>query len=257
MLSNNKQMITMENSQLVKFKRYAELSDSYWWFSGMRYILNGLMERYGISCCTAAARYLDLGCGSGASLSRESTIGIDVSTDAILVCRQHKNNRLLQAEAESLPFKEKSFDVITAEGVIEHILFDNALLDEAFRVSKNNGYLLVLTSAYNFLWSHHDVASGHHRRYTRQKLKDVIEKSGFHILKITYINSFLFPLIAAIRFLQKIIGMDNSSDKEDLISIPGPLNYILTGILYLESLIIRVYSFPAGVSLACLAQKKT
>lgn len=254
---NSSKKIAMENSQLDKFKRYAELSDSYWWFSGMRYILSGLMGRYGISCRSPAARHLDVGCGSGASLSSESAIGIDVSLGALLVCRQSKNNSLLQARAESLPFKEEYFDIITAQGVIEHIPYDNALLDEALRVSKNSGYLVILTSAYNFLWSHHDIASGHCRRYTKQKLKDIVEKSGFRILKITYINFFLLPFIATIRFLQKISGIDSFLYKEDLIGVPRPLNFLLTGILYLESLIIRNYSFPAGVSLVCLAQKKT
>jgi SAM-dependent methyltransferase len=245
-----------KKEELYKFKRYADLSKDYWWFKGIGCICDALLKAHDTDVTSRKGPHLDIGCGSGASLRSSSAIGMDISYSALSICRQYKVNKLLQCRAEMLPFKESTFGLVTAEGVIEHINDDILFLREVFRVMRSNGLMLIFTSAYGFLWSHHDRASGHVRRYDKRQLEESIKAAGFKIVKISYVNFLLFPFIALVRIIQKITGVDRFLKKEDLIVLPPAINYFLTRVFYLESLILKKHSFPFGVSLICLAKKE-
>ena len=245
-----------KKEELYKFKRYADLSKDYWWFKGIGCICDALLKEHDPDATYRRGPHLDIGCGSGASLRNSSAIGIDISYNALSICRQYKANKLLQGRAEVLPFKKNTFGLVTAEGVIEHINDDAAFLDEIFRVMRSNGLLLIFTSAYGFLWSHHDRASGHVRRYDKCQLEGLIKAAGFNIAKISYVNFLLFPFITLVRIIQKITGVDRFLEKEDLIALPPAINYFLTRVFYLESLLLKKHSLPFGVSLICLAKKE-
>lgn len=74
-------------------------------------------------CDIAHAQLLDVGCGRGGTIdlitkyfSPQQTIGIDLSASAILFCKHNYNHPracFLEADAESLPFQDEVFDVVT------------------------------------------------------------------------------------------------------------------------------------------------
>jgi SAM-dependent methyltransferase len=88
-------------------------------------------------------RVLDVGCGSGygtAELARVATlaVGVDLAADA-------SGAPMVQASATSLPFSPRSFDLITAFEVIEHLHDWPGMLAEARRVMRDDGVFLVST----------------------------------------------------------------------------------------------------------------
>lgn len=113
---------------------------------------------------------------------------------------------------------EPSFDTIVYIDVLEHIEDDRAELVEAQRRLRPDGHLIVLSPAYQFLFSPFDAAIGHHRRYDRSGLLGVAPEGlrpveAFYLdslgLLLSFFNRFLFrqsaPTVATIQLWDSVI----------------------------------------------------
>jgi SAM-dependent methyltransferase len=134
--------------------------------------------------------------------------------------------------------------------VLEHLQNDKAGARELTRVLRKGGRAVVTVPAYRFLWSVTDVLSHHFRRYSRSEITDAL--SDFEIERITYFNTFLFPPIAAMRFLNRFI---KTHDNEDSLVSGGFINTVLYTIFHLESILLRYMNFPFGVSILVVARR--
>lgn len=65
----------------------------------------------------------------------------------------------------------RSFDTIIYIDVLEHIEHDSAEILQATRLLKPGGNLIVLSPAFQTLYSEFDKAIGHYRRYTKKTLR--------------------------------------------------------------------------------------
>lgn len=79
---------------------------------------------------------LDIGCGSGISMElwKCKKIGVDTAFELLKIAKQ-KGLFVVLARAECLPFKDKSFDVITSISAVHHFEMDRAF-SEIKRVGK-------------------------------------------------------------------------------------------------------------------------
>ncbi len=241
------------------YRQFFELERDNWWFAGMRSIYHKQILRLGLA--TSDQLVLDVGCGTGIWTqqlgSLGTTIGLDASKEALDFCQSRALTGLLQASACSLPFCSDSFSVVTAFGVIEHIDEDLDMLAELYRVSRPGGYVFLLTSAYRFLCSYNDDFVQHKRRYLRSELRDKVQGVGFDIEKTSYINTILFPGIAAVRMLQRFKRFCPASAEETtkVFDKKGLQNKALRRVLDIEAFLLRFMSFPFGVGLLCIAKK--
>ena len=112
------------------------------------------------------------------------------------------------------------------------------------------GVILITVPAYQRLWSRHDEAAHHVRRYSREELVKKIKKAGFKIEYLTYFNTFLFLPEAVFRFL-KIGGKSGS----DLFKFGKFFNFILSLIFSSELFFLKITPFPFGLSILCVAKK--
>ena len=94
------------------------------------------------------------------------------------------------------PFADKSLDLVVSFDVLEHLQDDHGAVAELHRVLKPTGTLLVAVPADPKLWSDHDVAVDHVRRYTRQGLIEVLDSGGFDIVSCKSWNVLLRPVVA-------------------------------------------------------------
>ncbi len=85
---------------------------------------------------------MDIGCGTGeylemASKTTSFLIGIDISTSYLERTKLKTNNmaNLIRADATSLPFKDRSIDVVLCSEVIEHLSEPKKAIDEILRVT--------------------------------------------------------------------------------------------------------------------------
>jgi SAM-dependent methyltransferase len=245
----------MEPDQYDKMRR---LEDTYWWFVGRRALVRTLLD----DRAARGASYLDLGCGTGAmsqELAERGTVtSLDFEHAALAYCRTRGLSRLVQASAETLPFPEDRFDVVTALDVIEHLDDDAAAANEIRRVLKPGGIAVVSVPAFRFLWSEHDVALHHRRRYRIGELRDLLRRAGLEVEHASYVMTALFPAVAAVRLVQKALGSDRKPPEAAKTTHPdvtGPLNGALAGLLRAEAQVVRRVSLPFGVSLAAVAKK--
>jgi SAM-dependent methyltransferase len=241
-----------------------ELEDHNWWFVGMRRISLALLGHEPGDPPRDLGPILDVGCGTGIMLEHLDDLGtptgLDFSSTALAFCRKRGAERLVQARGEQLPFADAAFAAVTAFGVVEHIDADRAAVDEWARVLRPGGDLVLLTSAYQWLWSGHDVSNHHTRRYLVKEIEGLLRDAGLEPTKVSYVNSFLFPPILAVRLLERIRrGSKPPAPHKDTGEVPGPINRALVRLLEVERRILsrpgRRSRLPFGVSIVARATK--
>ncbi|MBI5707608.1 MAG: class I SAM-dependent methyltransferase [Armatimonadetes bacterium] len=200
-------------------------------------------------------RVLDLGCGTGAVLEElahfGSYVGLDMSGQALEYCRQRGLTRLAIGKGEALPFSTGSFDAIVALDVFEHIENDQAAMNEALRVLKPGGILVLSVPAFKALWGPHDVALMHFRRYRSPELRAKLRSAGFQIELLSYSVFFLFPLVVLIRFFER----RKPNAEASLPAVPEWLNRALVKLQNLEAKLLRRVTLPWGSSLIAVGRK--
>ncbi len=243
----------------VAYQQTRALEEAHWWFVGMRSIYRKQLESLRLR---PDSKILDLGCGTGGNLglleSLGSTWALDASRTAASFVRQRGFPRIAVASATELPVGDESFDVVTAFGVIEHVEEDERMLREMRRVTRSGGHMLVVTSAHRWLWSVHDDRVHHVRRYRIAELGERVRRAGWRIDQLSYVNAALFPAVAAVRTVQRLIPERSGGAERGMSGFgmpPGPVNRALAALLGLEGTILGRMNLPMGVGLICRATR--
>jgi hypothetical protein len=96
---------------------------------------------------------------------------------------------------------DKQYETILYIDVMEHIAADKAEFGKAATHLAGSGYLVVLSPAFQALYSPFDAAIGHHRRYTRVTLAQLAAEADLRPVKMFYLDSIGFLASAANRIL--------------------------------------------------------
>ncbi len=242
-----------------EYRRMYEAEQAQWWYAGMRALSRAVLEAPLRSLADGGRRLsiLDAGCGTGANLALFSpfgrAVGVDLSKDAIAFCRE-RGVPAARAGLLALPFAEGTFDGVASFDVIYHawVANDRAATREMARVLRPGGLMLVRVPALKMLWGAHDVAVQSRHRYTRRELRGLLEDTGLEVLRLTYANCFLFPLLFLRRTLDRLTGRIGS----DVAFLPAPFEWAFRRLLEMEARIVRGgLSLPIGASLMALARK--
>lgn len=101
---------------------------------------------------TTQGRLLELGCGLGIALvdiaGFDRKIGLEYGLNTIQIAREHKdaNTEFVNGDAQHLPFRAESFEVVISQHMLEHIPNDQQVIDECHRVLKRGGELIVFVA---------------------------------------------------------------------------------------------------------------
>lgn len=236
---------------------YHALEENHWWFVARRDIILKLIRKLNIH---KTEKILEIGC-SGGPLMRSlknrgftNLYGIDISHDAIDLCKARNIENVAVMDGAKTQFKNEEFDVIIASDVLEHIEDDSAALAEWYRILKPNGKLLLFVPVHSFLWSSHDEVNKHFRRYAKVLLMNKLEKEHFIWDRISYWNFILFFPIYVLRTLQRLLKRTSVS-KNQLHGSNRFIDAILVTILKMENLLLEFIDFPMGVSLFAVCRK--
>jgi SAM-dependent methyltransferase len=236
------------------FERMAQSDADHWWFTARRQILETVLRR--IVQPPKDAEILEVGCGTGHNLEMLGRFGRVQATELDDWARDLSTKRLGRpVQRAALPdlsmFDRDSFDLVALLDVLEHVEDDDGSLRAIFQLLKPGGKLLVTVPANPWMWSAHDVAHHHHRRYRKREIKQLAVAAGYEIDLLSPFNSFLFPVAAAARIAGKIARKESADDAAP----PAPVNRLLRTIFAAEAPVIGRVPLPFGVSLIAVLRR--
>lgn len=147
----------------------------------------------------------------------------------------------------------RTWDLITAFDVLEHLAEPVTALEAVRGALRKDGRFLCTVPAYAFLWSRHDEANLHVRRYTRPRLAGELEAAGFRVTWSTYFNTLLFPAVALTRIAGRFLP--GREVKSDFKAGWRPLNRLLESVMSAERHLAPRVRLPFGVSILALARR--
>jgi len=243
---------------LEEYERMYLAEETQWWYAGMRSISLGLLAQVrGRLGMNGRMRTLDAGCGTGNNLKHLTGsgpgLGVDLSDEALRFCRS-RGVAVARADLLALPFSGATFDCVTSFDVLYHrwVADDDAAVREMARVLKPGGLLLARVPALKMLWGAHDEAVHSRHRYTRGELRRLLESSGLEVIRASYCNTLLFPVLLLRRTLDRATGRHGS----DVGFLPAPFEHLFRALLEAEAAIVRHLSFPFGASVVAVARKR-
>jgi len=184
-----------------EIRRSAALEERHWWYAERRALVRRLVAPL------APGRALDVGCGGGGNTAVLRDLGWRVSgleyspVAAPLAAR--RGVPVVRADARRLPFRDGSMDLVMSTDMWEHIDDDAAVARETVRVLRPGGRALVTVPCSMKLWSGHDLALGHVRRYEKDQLVAVMEGAGLEVTDVMSWNVLLRP-VARVRRRRRV-----------------------------------------------------
>lgn len=236
------------------FERMAELDQQHWWFVARRRILASVIRR--VVRPHKQARLLEVGCGTGHNLGMLGQFGSLDACELDAIARGMASDRLgrpvLEARLPDLSmFPMAGYDLIALLDVLEHVPDDLGSLKAIRALLRPGGSLILTVPANRWMWSAHDVAHHHFRRYTKGELRRLFREAGFEVRLHSYFNTLLFPLVAVARILGKLTHRESADDALSNRLVNG----VLEKIFGLEAVLVGRIPMPFGVSLIAVVRR--
>jgi SAM-dependent methyltransferase len=230
----------------AQFQLHADVEERHWWFTARREILCRLVRA--VAPPDSGATVVDVGCGTGANLAALAadyrTVGIDTSAEGVRLAQtRFPHVEFLHGFAPGdLGDVVHDIDVLLLTDVLEHVPDDFRLLSELLAAVPVGAHLVVTVPADEALWSPHDEAFGHYRRYDLPRFTRVWEGLPVTTRLISAFNSRLYPVVKGVRTLNRLRGQSHGEAGTDFDVPAGPVN----------SLLRRTFAGESGVLLDVL-----
>lgn len=224
-----------------------DLEDRHWWFRERRHLIAKELQRL------APGRALDIGAAGGGNTRVLRDRGWDAAAVEYAhegaVTAKDRGVNALQGDVLALPVAGDTVDLVVAFDVLEHIEDDVRATAEIARVLRPGGTFLVAVPCDMALWSAHDVASGHFRRYSRETLRDLVSGAGLEIESLWSWNVLLRPVVKLRRGHGDVESANDVEDSGALVNTG--LNWIIRAERHLPVKQLR------GVSLMLRARARS
>jgi SAM-dependent methyltransferase len=244
------------------YAEMAAIDENHWWYRARRRIVADVIAKHIRLPATAEAAdharpaIAEIGCGTGSNLPVLARFGaltaVEPDADARAYAATRANATVLEGRLpDGLPLAENSLDLAVMLDVLEHVDDDVAALKAVAARLKPGARFLLTVPALPALWSPHDEEHHHKRRYTAATLRHAIERAGLKIQFMSYFNTLLFPMIAAVRWIKNLTG----SKAVDTGMPSVPVNKVLEAIFAFERHLIGWLPMPLGVSLVVIVHQ--
>lgn len=221
--------------------KLTELEDAHWWYAERRHLLARSITGM------TPGRALDIGAAGGGNsrvlkAAGWEVLALEYGAEGAQVGKE-RGLDVIRADATQLPLDRDCLDLVVAYDVLEHIPDHDAAVREVRRTLRRDGTFLIAVPCDPRLWSAHDVAVDHVRRYTKGTITDLLLRNGFTVDDLWSWNVLLRPTVALRR---------RTSTGSDLEEMPKIVNAALKGVVTLERY-LPVKALP-GVTLMVTAR---
>ena len=232
-----------------------QIDQTYWWHRVRWRVVRHCLKRFRPQ--GVFSYYFDIGSGGG---GLPGLLVRDFTFDQIQLFDQHevKSSKIMhpnvvQRFVDLEAFKGEGLpppDLITCLDVLEHLRNPSQLLRGLRSTSGDRRSLLVVTvPALSVPWSSWDELAGHHRRYTRRELCDLLEENGWNV---SYCAYFFHAAVAPLLFRRK--RPPRVSERLEFPQFPRWLNWLLEQCFWWEYRLTHWCRLPFGSSLIVVAQ---
>ncbi|CAN5906656.1 class I SAM-dependent methyltransferase [soil metagenome] len=228
-----------------------------WWYRGLRSLTAQLLAR-ALGGSQATGPVLDAGCGTGGMLLRlgprvagRATLGLEYDTVAASFAAAKAGRPVAAGSVNEMPMGDGvlggyvSLDVL-CHGGVEPV----QAVQEAHRCLRPGAIAVFNLPAYDWLLSAHDRRVHNVRRFNGGQARALLAGNGFRILRSSYWNTLLFPLM----LIHRLIERDGADS--DVRDYPRWLEVIFSSALAVERMAITSgLSLPFGGSLIIVAAR--
>ena len=202
---------------------------------------------------------LELGAGAGQNIAALARFGV---VDAVEVSdyfarKLSAHSRLRSLYRDPIPqlIVDRRYNVICALDVLEHVQNDGLAVDWVFDHLIPGGIFIATVPAYQWLFTDHDRANCHYRRYTRTGFAELVARR-LRIRKAAYFNTILFPAALASRVAWQLKRSFFGAAGKQSSNLPAQMDTVFGKILLWEAIrISKGASPPFGLSVVCVAQR--
>jgi SAM-dependent methyltransferase len=222
----------------------------HWWFANKSAFVSDALAAH----VDMGGVLMDLGAGAGGVTATlrwpvASKIAVEGLFSALAEGRRRHGFTGVAALGDRLPFPAGVAQVVTLLDVIEHMADPVPALKEARRILRPDGSLVVTVPAHQWLWSEADEFLGHHRRYNRSSLRRELVQSGFDVVTLTHIFSWLVLPVYLRRRAR------SGADDQLGLGANGPLvSRLGTWLSSMERPVVARASLPVGTSVLAVAR---
>jgi len=241
----------------AEYERMHAVEDRMWWYRGLRHLAADLLGRALVRSMVDGP-VLDAGCGTGGMLAKlgpsvagRPTFGLEYDPLAAALAAAKAARPVAAGSVHEMPLGDRSLGGYVSLDVLCHGTVEPArALAEAHRCLAPGAVALFNLPAYGWLLSAHDRRVHNVRRFTRGQARQLLTGHGFRILRSSYWNTLLFPLM----LLHRLFGRDDA--ESDVHDYPAWLEALFSTALAIERAAIAAgLSLPFGGSLILVAAR--
>jgi SAM-dependent methyltransferase len=242
----------------AEYQRMAAVEEAHWWYRATRALLRQFLLPECLALETAASkRFLDAGCGTGATgawLSKFGTvIALDTMPEALEIYgTRHPDAELTPGAIEAIPLPDQSVAGALCVTVLYHrnVADPNKAVRELARVVKPGGWVCLLEPGVRSLRRGHDRETHTARRFSLGELEVLTNQAGLNVCCATGAYAFLIP---AAWLKSKIEGKQCVSDTaQHTTGLLGLFSFLA----WIERQLLRVLQLPFGLSVLVIARKE-
>lgn len=237
-------------------QQYRDLWRRHWWWQSRRRFV--LQHIHRIARRSPIDQVLDIGCGDGLMFDDLSRFGEPwgLEPDEQLLTPDGPYRDRIEVGEFNADFQPgRTFDLILMLDVLEHIDDDAAALAQVHSLLNPGGCLLLTVPALPMLWSRHDVANRHYRRYTRSHLRQRLQEAAFEVDQLGYYFGWTVgPML--MRRLLSPARKDSANGDDYAVSVPvQPVNMAMFTLACMEHRVTPSSGLPLGSSLYAVARR--